>query len=126
MMIPSPLLLARLPDKASFSEVIQFQLTGLIVVFTALCSIWILLEIIGGFFKRHAAKNPIPPAPVVAQTTATSSDELPPTTVAAIAAAVHVALDGKPHRIASIKSAATTGNWASEGRREHFSSHRVR
>ena len=124
MSIPSLLLLARLPDKASLTELLQFQLTGLVVVFTALCSIWILLEIIGGFFKRHAANAPAPvpaPAPAVPANAA-----LPATTVAAIAAAVYITLDGKPHRITSIKPAAPSGGWASEGRREHFSSHRVR
>jgi Na+-transporting methylmalonyl-CoA/oxaloacetate decarboxylase gamma subunit len=126
MSIPSPLLLARLPDRASLSELLQFQLTGLIVVFTALCSIWILLEIVGSFFKRQAANAPAA-APVTAPTLAVPADaDLPATTVAAIAAAVYITLDGKPHRITSIKPAAPSGGWASEGRREHFSSHRVR
>lgn len=119
MLTTSSLLLARLPDKASFSEVIQFQLTGLIVVFTALCSIWILLEIIGFFFKRQAANAPVP-------TSAPSPTALPSTTVAAIAAAVHVSLGGQPHRIASIKPTAHVSNRASEGSRENSSSPRVR
>lgn len=124
MSIPSPLLLARLPDQANLTELLQFQLTGLVVVFTALCSIWILLEIIGGFFKRQAANTP---APVTAPVPAVPVEaELPATTVAAIAAAVYVTLDGKPHRITSIRPAASSAGWASEGRREHFSSHRVR
>lgn len=122
----SPILFARLPDKANFSELLQFQLTGLVVVFTALCSIWILLEIMGTFFKRQAANAPKPTPVSAAPASRPIEDGIPAGTVAAIAAAVYIALEGKPHRITSIKPATPSGNWASEGRREHFSSHRVR
>ena len=123
--LPS-LLIASLSDNASFSEVVEYQLVGLLVVFTALCSIWILLEIIGTYFKRQAANAPKPVATRARAVAPVVDATLPAATVAAIAAAVHIAIGGKPHRIASITPAAGAQNWASEGRRDHFSSHRVR
>jgi hypothetical protein len=120
-------MLARLPDRASFSAVVEYQLVGLLVVFTALISIWILLEIVGSFFKRQAANAPKPVA--VSRNWVNPIDQstaLPATTIAAIAAAVHIAIGGQPHRITSIAPAAGSPNWASEGRRELSSSHRVR
>lgn len=41
-----------------------------------------------------------------------------------IAAAVHMALEGFPHRILHIEPASS--DWATEGRRDIFSSHRIR
>jgi hypothetical protein len=53
-------------------------------------------------------------------------EPVPPEVVAVISAAIHVTLR-EPARILSIKTAPTTGaHWAAEGRREIFSSHRVR
>ncbi|MFP4157712.1 MAG: OadG family protein [Opitutales bacterium] len=43
---------------------------------------------------------------------------------AVIAAAVHTALGDRPHRVVSVRSAGP--GWAQEGRRQIFSSHRVR
>jgi hypothetical protein len=47
-----------------------------------------------------------------------------PGVLAAIAAVVHVLMDGRPHRIVSLQPAGET--WAREGRREIFESHHVR
>ena len=123
MAFPTPL--ASLLENPTLKELIAFQLTGLVVVFSALIAIWVMLEIVGRFFRNRA---PVPV--VVAQPAATpvvSADAgTEPQIIAAISAAVHIVLQGKPHRIASIKVIEGQPSWAAEGRGEHFSSHRVR
>lgn len=52
------------------------------------------------------------------------NDEDDPATIAVIAAAVHTAIGDRSHRVVSIRSAGP--GWAQEGRRQIFSSHRVR
>lgn len=47
-----------------------------------------------------------------------------PAMIALIAAAVHTAIGDRAHRVVSIRSAGP--GWAQEGRRQIFSSHRVR
>lgn len=49
---------------------------------------------------------------------------LPEHLAALITAAVHVTLAGRAHRIVRIEPASN--GWAREGRRETFSSHRIR
>lgn len=116
--------IAQLPDQPALSDILSFQLTGLVVVFGALASLWVILELMGMFFRRRVAEKPATAAnpPAVAPV----ADGIPPDVVAAIAAAVHVTLKGRPHRVLSIKASTNTSHWAAEGRREHFSSHRVR
>jgi hypothetical protein len=131
MHLSAPLLLALLPDHASIKDLIGYQLSGLIVVFVALGSIWVLLEIVGAFFKNRqsapaAASIAVPVAAAAPAAAPAPEVGLPPAIVAAIAAAVHVAVGGRPHRIASINPAPTAAAWAAEGRRDIFSSHRLR
>jgi len=59
----------------------------------------------------------------VAPQEAQAEDEKP-VVVAVIAAAVHAVVGERAHHIVSIRPAA--GGWAQEGRRQIFSSHRVR
>lgn len=118
----APLFLAQLPPRPSFSEVLEFQATGLVVVFGALATLWVLLELMGAFFRR---RTPEVTAPKAADAPAVT-DGLTEGVVAAIAAAVHVTMKGQPHQITEIKPSKNNPNWAAEGRREHFSSHRVR
>ena len=59
------------------------------------------------------------PAPVPAK-----GDEEDPALVAVIAAAVHSVIGDRAHRIVSIRPGGP--GWAQEGRRQIFSSHRVR
>lgn len=54
----------------------------------------------------------------------TVHDEDDPALMAVIAAAVHTVIGDRPHRVVSIRSAGP--GWAQEGRRQIFSSHRVR
>jgi len=47
-----------------------------------------------------------------------------PAILAVLAAAVHTVIGDRPHRVVSVRSAGPA--WAQEGRRQIFSSHRVR
>lgn len=121
--IPVPALLAAaLPDHPRLLDSIVFQFNGLIVVFAALSLIWGMLEVMGFYFRRvHQAPEPVPAAaagPV-------EHEGISPEQVAAISAAV-MALLGTPHRIQAIVPADPELNWAQEGRRQIFASHRTR
>jgi Na+-transporting methylmalonyl-CoA/oxaloacetate decarboxylase gamma subunit len=120
-------LFAMIPDRPSFSELLEFQATGLVVVFGALAVLWILLELMGAFFRRQPGA--VKPAPVVTappRVVPPGDEGLEAGVVAAIAAAVHITMKGQPHQITEIKLSDGNSNWAAEGRREIFSSHRVR
>lgn len=119
---------ASILENPTTTELVEFQFTGLVVVFSALLSIWVFLEILGKVFATRPATAPAAkPAPAPAATPVAAADSGPtPQLVAAISAAVHIALKGRRHRISSIQLSQTQTGWAVEGRREHFSSHRVR
>jgi len=93
------------------------HLIGFCVVLFALTLLWILTAVIGKFFIRAEANAP---------TSVTSVGEGEPAEeeVAAIAAVV-ATLMGRRSRIVSIGRGRTT-DWNREGRREHFSSRRIR
>lgn len=114
---------AALPAFPEIGESITFQLNGLAVVFLALLSIWGLLELMGVYFRRAGAQVQVSPVAVVPAPTPAAA--LPPETLAAIAAAVHVAL-GPRHRIHAIVPVSADLDWAHEGRRQIFASHQVR
>jgi Na+-transporting methylmalonyl-CoA/oxaloacetate decarboxylase gamma subunit len=124
---------AAIPEHPGFRESLLFQLTGLVVVFIALGLIWMLLEIVGSFFKqkaKHAEQLSVATKPAAPSTAgAASSDgaeQLPAETAAVIAAAVHVYLDSG-HRIDAIVPVDTHSiDWAREGRRQIHSARKVR
>ena len=126
---------AVLPEHPGFKESLLFQLTGLVVVFIALGLIWVLLEIVGSFFKRRAKRAAqaslaaIPATPAPAATPAVveaEAEKLAAATAAVIAAAVHVYLNSR-HRIDSIVPVETNAiDWAREGRRQIHSARKVR
>ncbi len=123
---PRPLF-ATLPEYPTIGESIAFQINGLIVVFIALGTIWGLVELMGLFFRRHsqsAAKAPAP-RPSSALPPVVIADGLTPEITAVVAAAVATVLR-QPHRIQSITTEAPAPEWAHEGRREIFGSHRLR
>lgn len=139
-MILSPLLLAKLSERPELTDSIIFQFNGLLIVFTALGSIWLLMEAIGFVFKQRdarlakaaqaaaaasaaAAAAQIAPAPAGE---ASATDGISAATVAVVSAAVHVVLAGRRHRVLSVKPSAHDNIWAAEGRREIFGSHKVR
>ena len=132
----SPALLGVLPEYPTMPEVISFQATGLMVVFLALGSLWFLLSIAGRIFAfrdarvaaAKAAAAPVTLAPALTASPASAPPaEAPPAgaVLAVIAAAVHVTL-GRRARVVSVSPVRVDGDWAREGRRQIFASHRVR
>ncbi|WPJ96666.1 OadG family transporter subunit [Coraliomargarita algicola] len=63
-------------------------------------------------------------APAAAPAAVEADDSEDPALLAVIAAAVHTVIGDRPHRVVSVRS--TGPGWAQEGRRQIFSSHRVR
>jgi Na+-transporting methylmalonyl-CoA/oxaloacetate decarboxylase gamma subunit len=128
----SSVCIATLPEYPGVLESLQFQFTGLIVVFIALGSIWGLLETTGWIFRRLSppasaapvAQTPAPPdmAPAV---NGAATQEVTPEVMAVIAAAVHVMTDGSPHRIITVTPHDPAFDWAREGRRAIFASHKT-
>lgn len=118
-------LAAALPEHPGLAESLGFQLNGLIVVFVALGSIWLLLEAIGRVFRgRPAAAPAAAPVPVPAP----AGPELlgpEPAVVAAIAAAVEVACGPDAH-VTAVAPVPDAPAWAHEGRRQIFASHQPR
>ncbi|WP_269522299.1 OadG family transporter subunit [Coraliomargarita parva] len=103
---------------------------GVLAVFTTLTSV------IGSIFARSAA-NAAKKAQQAAEANAAAAQAAAPAPVpaaaaeedetvlfAVIAAAVHSVYGDRAHRVVSIHSAGP--GWAQEGRRQIFSSHRVR
>lgn len=125
LITPAPRLLAAISEHPGLSESIPFQLTGLVVVFTALGLIWLVLTVVGQFFKRTAPAPALPVPAVAAPVPLSAPDSLSPELIAVIAATVRVSLDG-PYRIQAIIPVPAGQDWASEGRRQIFASHQVR
>lgn len=122
--------LATLPDYPSFGASVAYQLNGLIVVFIALGAIWALMELIGRLFHRVQKRAVATPTrrPLSAPATVAppaADGQLPREIVAAIVAAVSIEID-RPYRIAAIMPVEFTVDWAREGRREIFASHKTR
>ncbi|MBP6864302.1 MAG: OadG family protein [Candidatus Didemnitutus sp.] len=131
---------AALAEKPSVLETLGYQLNGMIVVFLALASIWLFLEIVGRFFKRSAAAQsaaavaapaapvaataPVPAAPAPSRAPAVPAG-LAPELLAAITVAVHVTL-GDRARVQAIVPVPLTQAWAHDGRRQIFASHQPR
>lgn len=117
----APPVIAVLSRDSSWWEKIGYQVNGLAVVFVALGLIWGVMEVIGFFFqlaaRRAARVMPVAPTPV--------GEGLPVATVAAITAAVHATM-GTAIQIRAIAIANPDAQWAREGRREVFQSHKLR
>ena len=120
----TPTLIALAADSPSLLERLGYQLDGVLVVFLALSSIWLALEIIGRIFRRPVAEKPAA-APVAAPApspTPPAPAGIPSEVLAAIAVAVHVTL-GDRARVSAVVPVPATQAWAQEGRRQIFSSH---
>lgn len=126
-----PIHLAALAERPSWTDALVFQLNGLVVVFVALGSIWLAMTVAGWFFRRAAAKPmAVPAGPAAAAPAATAAPEaagdgLEPETLAEIAAAVHATL-GPRYRVRAVATGDMHIEWAQEGRRQIFASHKVR
>ena len=126
-----------IPAHPDLGEVIGFQINGLIVVGAALGLIWGMLELLGAVFRRIsaaeaaaadalAASAPAAPArPAAPSPAPTAPGAIPETDLVLIAAAVHAAL-GPRARIIALSPRPEARDWAVEGRRAIFATHKVR
>lgn len=144
-------LAAALPEEPCLLGNLGTQLNGMLVIFLALASLWIVVDLIARIQKLLAGKStpaapaPVAVAPVIAPAPAPVAAPAPapapvaavapapapaiapgvtPETTAVIIAAVHATL-GKSARIAQIVP-IMTNTWARDGRRQIFSSHQPR
>ncbi len=137
MTIPMLPLAAALTENPTLLDAISYQAVGLIVVFTALGSIWGLLELMGWIFRaaeRRAAARVTEPV-LEAEPgllLEPGMDGISPQVVAVITAAAHECLQAG-ERIVSIMPVHLQPNvdvnllaWSGEGRRQIFASHKLR
>ncbi len=115
---------------------------GFLFVMIVLVLLAAVTSCIGAFFIKQAARDAAKAAqaaekaaagkPTAAGTPAAAASSAPavdeetedPAILAVIAAAVHTVMGDRAHRVVSVRS--TGPGWAQEGRRQIFSSHRVR
>jgi sodium pump decarboxylase gamma subunit len=94
----------------------------------AILSLLALLTFLGGrLFVAKAAHAPAPPPPAPHPSAAearSQKEEADNQITAVVTAAIHVALQDRRFRVRSIRR--TAPGWAQEGRRQIFSSHRLR
>ncbi|MFQ3225590.1 MAG: Na+-transporting methylmalonyl-CoA/oxaloacetate decarboxylase gamma subunit [Lentimonas sp.] len=122
------------------SETMEIVVVGFVFVMIVLSLLALVTASIGAVFRRYdatiaakaeaavaaavAAAALIPkPAPVSDPESISCEDE-DPVLIAVLAAAVHSVIGDRAHRIVSIRPGGP--GWAQEGRRQIFSSHRVR
>lgn len=133
IMIPT---IASLPAQPTVLENVTFVVTGFLFVLCVLTFLSIVTSFVGVICSRlikeptpasekelkpEAIKSTVSPEP---QKESTEDEEIPERILALIGIAAHVMLEGRPQKIVSIRG--TSQGWAREGRREIFSSHRVR
>lgn len=136
------MLATALSDRPAWLDALSYQVVGLFVVFTALGSIWVSMEIMGAIFRRmQPAPVPVAPPPPSSPAPEPESlvpepatDAMSPALRVAIVAAVTIALD-QPVRVVSCTGRvearpseynAQMLSYASDGRRRQLDSHRPR
>ncbi len=119
-----------LPDNPNLWDNLRFQTTGILVVFFALGSLALVVALSGRLFvaleKRQAAAKAVPSPDLRA---APPGEGVPPEISAVIAAAVAVALAGRPfavRRVHLVQASEQLRAWSVEGRRQIYASHKVR
>jgi Na+-transporting methylmalonyl-CoA/oxaloacetate decarboxylase gamma subunit len=137
-----PLHLTLAAASSDFGE--GLSLNAFEIVLVAACFVFFVLLILaygtallGKIFARMPVPEPSSPAPaqkaaVPGNQTALSADPVKgfgievddPHYIAVISAAIHCLMNGRRHRIVSVRS--DNSSWAAEGRRQIFSSHKVR
>jgi Na+-transporting methylmalonyl-CoA/oxaloacetate decarboxylase gamma subunit len=141
-MIDSFTMLAQLPDAAEASQGPGgVVVVGFLFVIIVLALLSAVTAAMGAWFTKQAAKSAAKAAAAsqaaaqalargaaggapAAPASGSFAEEEDPALPAVIAAAVHTAIGDRPHRVVSIRSSGP--GWAQEGRRQIFSSHRVR
>ena len=137
-MYPSHVL-AQATVNGAVNEVETFTIVvvGFLFVLTVLAILAVVTAVMGACFKRSdahiarkaaeahalAKKHEHVTTPATVGESATD-DALDPAIVAVITAAVHTVMGERPHRLVSIRPGGP--GWAQEGRRQIFSSHRIR
>ncbi|MDQ8184416.1 OadG family protein [Pelagicoccus sp. SDUM812002] len=128
-MIPT---IAAFAAKPTVMENVSFIVIGFLFVLVVLATLSIVTTIIGALctrlIKEPEAKKPqaasISRKPEPRADGIETEGDIPEHIIALIATATHVILKGRPQKIVSIRGSSQ--GWAQEGRREIFSSHRVR
>lgn len=129
----SPLLPLAFGNRLSLAESVEFQMLGLLVVFSVLALLWGTLELTGFFFRRAEERARAARAAARAAERGQVSQVIPNEILAVLAAAVHVTCGGRA-RIRAIQQASHPDTiselsrqvWTVEGRRQIFDSRRVR
>lgn len=120
-------LLALVPPSGhpGFLENLSYQAAGLAVVLVSLTALSIIIAFFGRLLNRP---HPSPATARPRHTTGSATTEIPPETLAVIAAAVAVSIE-HPHRIVQVRGPRESlwlQAWSVEGRRQIFQSHRIR
>ena len=116
------ILASSLPAHPGFAQNLQYQLTGVLVVFFTLGTLAVMVWLLGRVFVRAETGGTKP----VPQPAVTTEDEIPGPVLAAISAAVAVALEGRHFVIYDVAAAGSPSRWSTEGRRAIYSSHKLR
>lgn len=117
------MLAVSLPAFPTFTDNLQYQITGLLVVLFALGCMALIVWLTGKLFiLRDRRKD------AAARATTAEAVEIPGDIHAAIAAAVAVALEDRQFVIYGVRSADPRLNlaWGAEGRRSIYASRRLR
>lgn len=132
------------PPLAAQGDSLSQQLSGLVIVFLALCAVWAAMEVVGFLFQRNAPRGDAAPsaapaptpvaapaaapvaAPAAAAVAAPAAATPAAVPLAVIAAAVHAVMRGQRYRVRAIATGEMHVEWAHEGRRDIFASHRLR
>lgn len=111
----------------SFVEDLIIMVEGFTIVMLTLTLLFAVMVVIGRFFMAYERRGQAGEAGKAGMVADGTTGVPSPEVCAVVAAAVHVAL-GSPHRVVQITSPgfASANVWGVEGRREIFSSHRVR
>jgi len=108
---------------------------GFLFVLIVLALLAAVTSTIGAFFIKQAARDAAKAAEAAQKAieaslkspspaSAAADDGEDPALLAVVAAAVHTVIGDRAHRVVSVRTAGP--GWAQEGRRQIFSSHRVR
>lgn len=124
---------------AATAGTMEIVVVGFAFVMIVLALLAMVTASIGAVFRRFDAKidakakaavaaaaaaAALAPKPVVSTPAAVSGEDEDPLLPVILAAAVHSVIGDRAHRIVSIRPGGP--GWAQEGRRQIFSSHRVR
>ena len=115
-------LASSLPAHPGLAQNLQYQLTGVLVVVFTLGALALMVWLLGKIFARAGAREEKAAPPAVAD----AGGEIPGPVLAAVAAAVSVALEGRHFVIYDVSAAGGTSRWSAEGRRAIYRSHKLR